>query len=91
MFKSNGKPLRAKADVSFSGFTNPTLLQASANKGSPDVNHLKTYKIHDSLLMFCDEVYDDPGLYMQVAKANDLDSFRKVPLGTKLFFPQLKK
>ena len=91
MFDSYGLALRAKADVSFSGFTNSKLLAASANKGSPDVNHLKTFKSHDSILLFCDEVYDDSGLYMEVAKANDLDSFRDIPVGTQLVFPALKK
>lgn len=91
MFKSNGLALRAKADVSFSGFTNSKLMAASANKGSPDVNHLKTFKSHDSLHLLCDEIYDNTNLYAEVARANNLDSFRDIPLGTKLMFPQLKK
>ena len=91
LFKSNGDPLRAKADVSFTGFSNPKLLAAKANKQSPDVNHLKTFKSHDSLPLFCEAIYNDINLYMEVAKANNLDSFRKIPLGTKLIFPALKK
>jgi nucleoid-associated protein YgaU len=91
LFKGNGDPLRAKADVSFSGFSNPKLLAATANKRSPDVNHLKTFKSHDSLPLFCEAIYNDINLYMEVAKANNLDSFRRIPLGTKLIFPALKK
>ncbi len=91
LFKSNGDPLRAKADVSFSGFSNPKLLAAMARKASPDVNHLKTFSSHDSLPLFCRDVYNDIALYMEVADANGLDSFRKIPLGTQLVFPPLKK
>ncbi len=91
LFKSNGDPLRAKADVSFSGFSNPKLLAALSNKQSPDVNHVRVFASHDSIPLFCDNVYDDVELYMELAAANGLDSFRKVPIGTKLVFPPLKK
>ncbi|WP_452223625.1 CIS tube protein [Lacinutrix chionoecetis] len=91
LFKDNGNPLRAKADVSFSGFSNSKLLAASANKQSPDVNHLKVVKIHNTIPLFCNEIYDDSSLYIQIAEANKLDSFRNVPIGTKLLFPPLKK
>ena len=91
MFKSNGDPLRAKADASFSGFSNKKLLAAKANKKSPDVSHLKIYKSSDSLPLFCNEIYQEIDLYTEVAKRNKLDSFRNVPLGTELIFPSLKK
>jgi len=91
LFNSNGNPLRAKADVSFSGFANKKLLAAKMKKCSPDLSHLKTFKSHDSIPLFCNEIYSDADLYMEVAKINNLDSFRKVPLGKQLIFPALKK
>ncbi len=91
LFNSNGNPLRAKADVSFSGFANKKLLAAKVKLNSPDLSHLKTYKGHDSIPLFCDEIYSDVNLFMEVARVNNLDSFRKVPIGTQLIFPALKK
>lgn len=91
LFSSTGEPLRAKANVSFTGFSNPKLLSAQINKRSPDVNHVKIFSSHDSLPLMCRDVYRDIDLYMQVAELNNLDSFRNVTTGTKLVFPPLNK
>jgi hypothetical protein len=91
MFSPNGKPLRAKADVSFSGFTNAKLMAAKANKQSPDMSHLKVMKPTNNIQLFCSEIYKEGSLYIEVARANDLDTFRKVRDGKVLLFPQLNK
>jgi hypothetical protein len=36
-------------------------------------------------------IYNDPGLLMQVARANDLVSLRKIKPGRELFFPPIDK
>ncbi|MAN28794.1 MULTISPECIES: CIS tube protein [Mesonia] len=91
MFSSSGEPLRAKIDFSFVGYTNPALLSANANKQSPDMNHIKTITATSSLPNLCEEVYKNANLYEQVAKLNDLDSFRGLTPGLELAFPQLKQ
>ncbi len=91
MFSPNGDPLRAKADLSFSGFTNSKLMAAQANKQSPDMSHLKKMGISDSIPLYCNEIYEAPELYIEIAKVNDLDTFRKVKTGHTLMFPQLNK
>ena len=91
LFNTNGDPLRAKADVSFTGFSNPKLLAAMVKKSSPDVNHVKKFSSHDTMPVLCSQIYRNIDLYMQVAEINKLDSFRNVPIGTNLVFPPLKK
>lgn len=91
MFSGNGDPLRAKADVSFSGFTSAKLMAAKANKQSPDMSHLKKMKVTDTIPLYCDEIYDQGDLYIEVAKANDLDTFRSVKVGRSIIFPQLNQ
>ena len=86
MFSPDGNPLRAKADVGFSGFSDAKLMAAKANKQSPDMSHLKVMKPTNNIPMFCAEIYKDSTLYTEVARANDLDSFRKIKNGkTKNF------
>lgn len=91
MFSPNGDPLRAKADVGFSGFTDAKLMAAAANKQSPDMSHLKVMKPTNNIPLFCSEIYKDSTLYVEVARANDLDSFRKIKNGKTLLFPQLNQ
>lgn len=91
MFSASGDPLRAKVDVGFSGFTDSKLMAATANKSSPDMSHLKTMTVSDSIPLYCAEIYKNSDLYIEVARANDLDSFRNVPIGKSIMFPQLNK
>lgn len=91
MFSANGDPLRAKVDVGFSGFTDSKLMAAAANKQSPDMSHLKKMTPIDSIPLYCAEIYKDSSLYIEVAKANDLDTFRNVKQGKTLLFPQLNQ
>lgn len=91
MFSASGEPLRAKIDFSFIGYSNPDLLSANANKQSPDMNHIKTVTATATLPNLCDEVYKNPNLYQQIARINNLDSFRGLRPGLELVFPQLKK
>lgn len=91
MFKRDGDPLRAKASVSFSGFVDKELLAQTANKQSPDMSHIKRVMVTDTLPLFCDEIYGNPNLYMAVAYANNLDTFRELKIGGVITLPALEK
>lgn len=91
LFSSSGEPLRAKTDLNFSGFTDPDLLAAKANKQSPDMSHIKTVTAMSNLPNYCDDIYENCALYEQIARVNDLDSFRGLRPGSEIIFPQLKK
>ena len=39
----------------------------------------------------CFKIYGDPRYYLDVARANRIDNFRKLTPGTRIFFPPLKK
>jgi nucleoid-associated protein YgaU len=53
--------------------------------------HLRLIKAGDNLPALCFEIYGDPGYYLQVARANNIDNFRNLIPGTKVFFPPLEK
>lgn len=91
MFKSDGTPLRAKVSLSFVGFISVSDKKSQAVKSSPDMTHIKTVRVGDSLPNLCKEIYGDMRHYQQVAKVNNLVNFRQLEVGSQLFFPPLEK
>ncbi len=86
-----GKPLKARATVSFLEVVDVKARLASENKSSPDLSHIITIKEGDRLPMICNEIYGDPTLYIEVARMNKLDSFRKLKAGEQIILPPLEK
>lgn len=91
LFKPDGTPLRGRATVSFQGYVDDKTLALQENKQSPDLTHIITIKMGDTLPNLCQKTYGDPGYYKDVARVNQLVHYRNLVPGTKLFFPPLKK
>ena len=45
----------------------------------------------ETLAGLCQQIYGDPALYLKVARANQFDSVRRLPPGTRVRFPPLQK
>jgi Contractile injection system tube protein len=91
LFDESGNPLRAELDTTFItdiGVENATKL---ANLTSPDLTHKRIVKEHDTLPLLCEAIYGTPDYYLEVAKANNLTSFRLLHPGQELFFPPINK
>jgi hypothetical protein len=58
---------------------------------SPDVTHKRIVNDHESLIMMSNKIYERNDLYQEVARFNELNTFRQVLSGSKLFFPSVKK
>ncbi len=91
LFKPDGVPLRAVITAAFSDNSDDQTRVAMAQDQSTDLTHLRLVKAGDTLPSLCDEIYGDPGLYLRVARANELDDFRELVPGTRLRFPPLEK
>jgi hypothetical protein len=91
LFKPDGTPLRAKANVSFQGFIDEKMLALAENKQSPDLTHIIIFKSGDTLPNLCYTTYGDVNYYREVAKANNIIHYRNIKPGTKLFFPPIQK
>jgi hypothetical protein len=91
LFKPDGVPLRAVITANFTDNSDDQTRVAVEQKSSPDVTHVQLVTAGDDLPTLCRRIYDDPLLYLQVARANRLDDFRKLTPGTKIFFPPLEK
>lgn len=89
LFKPNGNPLRAKISMAFCQYISPTTVEKLEKKQSPDVSHIVTVVKGVTLPHLCQEVWNQDLYYIQVAKYNDLNKFRKLRGGEKLIFPPI--
>lgn len=91
LFKPDGIPLRAVITANFTDNADDQTRVALAQDQSPDLTHVRLIKAGDNLPDLCYQIYGDPSYYLEVAQANELENFRQLTPGSKLFFPPLKK
>jgi len=90
-FSSDGKALKATAEVSFVEVVDIKSRLAAENKSSPDLTHIITIKEGDSLPILCYKIYGSSLYYLEVAKINNLDNFRKLNAGDRIVLPPLDR
>ena len=90
LFTPEGEPVRAEADVLFSGHTAPAEAAKAANPNSADMSHLVTVRAGDTLPLLCYRIYGTSVPYPQVARINGLNGFRRIEPGTELLFPPIR-
>jgi hypothetical protein len=88
LFASSGNPVRAEVTMVFIPYTDP---QARPEKKSPDLTHIVEVKPGDNLAKLCNQIYESPDYYHQVAQVNGLASAYAIRPGMKLVFPPLDK
>ncbi len=91
LFKPDGTPIRASANVRFKSSIEEQKRAAQEDKSSPDLTHLRKVKAGDTLPLMCYRIYGDPQYYLQVAAANGIANFRQLQPGTDIFFPPIEK
>lgn len=91
LFNRSGQPIRAELDTNFIGDITDSKRIKKENKHSPDLTHTKTVKAGDKLPLMAKEVYGDAAYYLKLARANNLNSLRKLNTGTTIKLPPIKK
>lgn len=91
LFRSDGTPLRAVASAKFTSTVENELRVRQQANASPDITHVRIAKAGDTLPLLAYEIYEDPAYYIQVARANNLFTFRSLEPGTKIVFPHIEK
>ena len=91
LFGSDGTPLRAVAKTKFKGTVEDDLRVAKENNNSPDLTHIRIVNLGDTLPLMTYRIYGDSKYYLEVAKANNLNQFRKLEVGQKIMFPPIEK
>ncbi|MEO1259490.1 MAG: hypothetical protein AAFZ15_11865 [Bacteroidota bacterium] len=91
LFNPVGIPIRAKVSLTLISHQDREISLLKNRLSSPDLTHVKDLKAGQRLDKMTDEIYNDPNLVLQVAKANGLTSFRNVKAGTEITFPPIDK
>jgi hypothetical protein len=90
MFSSDGEPISAKINATFGGTMDPETESSLKDKQSPDLTHMITVKAGDTLPMLCKKIYGDRQMHHEIARINNLISFRYLKPGIELIFPPIK-
>ena len=91
MFTSEGKPLRAIGKAKFHASISEKLANAKNKPNSPDLTHTRMVKAGDTLPLMTEQIYGDDKYYLEVARINNITSFRQLQPGTEIFFPPIEK
>jgi len=90
LFKPDGRPLRAEVGLVLESTESIKETLRREDNQSPDITHKRTVRAGDRFDLMVDEVYEDQEYYLDVAKANNLLSFRDIPIGQPIYFPPLQ-
>jgi Contractile injection system tube protein len=87
LFRPDGTPIRAEADLTFDVFGSPLSVGRMAANQSKDTAKVVIMGAGDNLPSLCKKIYKDQLLYLSVARYNQISSFRNLKSGTQLIFP----
>lgn len=90
LFNRSGIAIRAELDTVFVEDIEESKRLQQENKSSPDLTHTRVITAGDALPLMAHRIYRDPIYYIQVAKANKLNNFRKLKVGAALNFPPIQ-
>lgn len=89
LFTPEGKPLRAKIEVSLSSALSYERQVAENSPESADMTHLRYARDGDNIPLLAYEIYRLPEEYVKIARYNNIVNFRRLSTGQKIFFPPL--
>lgn len=91
LFRADGTPLRATATAKFVGYVEDELRLAEERRQSADVTHYRTIRSGETLQHHVFSIYRDAGMYLEVARVNQLVNLRRLRTGDTLVFPPVDK
>jgi len=91
LFSAIGRPLRAKVKATFKEDKLRGLQSAFDKLFSADLTHVHVVKAGETLPLIAKQIYDDPSLYLEIAKINNLKNFRAIKPGMELILPPVNK
>ena len=91
LFHSSGAPLRASINATFKQSVSRTEQAAQARLQSPDLTHFKIVKAGETLPLIAKKTYGDSRYYLEIARVNNINNFRKLKAGQQLILPPIDK
>lgn len=89
LFDRDATPLRAEIAVKFVGDISADDMAKEQQKASPDLTHSRVVRLGDTLPLLTRDVYGSSQSYLDVARYNGLDDFRRLTPGQEVLFPPL--
>ncbi|MCU0435846.1 MAG: hypothetical protein MUC87_20470 [Bacteroidia bacterium] len=89
LLDAQGNPLRAKITAVFTESIEDTLRVRQENQRSPNLTHLRQVKTDSKLPIMAEKEYRDHTYYLSVARANNLNNFRRLNVGSQIKLPPL--
>ncbi len=90
LFNRGGQPIRAELDTVFEGDIEDSARVKKEKKNSPDLTHVRTVSSSDTLPLMASAIYQTPAYYIQLARANKLNNFRRLKTGSSVRFPPVR-
>jgi hypothetical protein len=87
LFRPDGTPIRADANLSFTAFTSALSLSRQAKAITTETTQIVTLVEGDTLPALCARIYGKSEYYLEVARYNQIYSFRRLKTGTQIMFP----
>ena len=91
LFHSSGAPLRANINATFKQSVSRTEQAAQARLTSPDLTHFKIVNEGETLPLIAKKIYGDSKYYLEIARVNNINNFRKLKAGQQLVLPPIDK
>lgn len=91
LFKPDGTPIRAVANVKFKSSIEEQKRAAKEDRQSSDLTHIRKVRAGDTLPLMCYRIYGDAKYYLKVAEKNGLNNFRFLKPNVDIFFPPIEK
>ncbi len=91
LFDNEGKPLRAKINAAFTENIEDTLRVRQEGTSSPDLTHYRKVRQDGKLPIMVYKEYRNHLYYLSVARANKLNNFRRLDIGSQLVLPPIKQ
>jgi LysM repeat protein len=91
LFHSSGAPLRANINATFKQSVSRTEQAAEARLTSPDLTHFKIVNEGETLPLISQKIYGDSKYYLEIARVNNINNFRKLKVGQQLVLPPIEK
>ncbi|WP_437627010.1 CIS tube protein [Sorangium sp. So ce1151] len=88
-FERDGTPLRAELQVTLISDKAAKARAREEGKTSPDLTHSRVVRSGDTLPLLTRDIYGSSARYLDVARWNRLDDFRRLIPGQEIFFPPL--
>ncbi len=89
LFTPDGKPLRAKIQATFIEHVPESVRESRNRLRSPDLTRFREVQEGDKLPLLAFDIYEDSKYYLQLARINGLNHFRKLKTGQSLRMPPL--